>query len=66
VKVYPTDYNRDFALGFVDWNPYPPDNGTGIWRDMHKEERANQHREASYQNNTDRGHRFFSQIEQLG
>ncbi|KAH9882498.1 hypothetical protein J1614_000734 [Plenodomus biglobosus] len=34
VKVYPTDYNRDFALGFVDWNPYPPDNGTGIWRDI--------------------------------
>jgi exo-1,4-beta-D-glucosaminidase len=34
VKVYPTDYNRDFALGFVDWNPYPPDNGTGIWRDV--------------------------------
>ncbi|KAF2179817.1 glycoside hydrolase family 2 protein [Zopfia rhizophila CBS 207.26] len=32
VRVYPTDYNRDFALGFVDWNPYPPDNGTGIWR----------------------------------
>lgn len=34
VRVYPTDYNRDFALGFVDWNPYPPDNGTGIWRDV--------------------------------
>lgn len=34
VKVYPTDYNRDFAIGFVDWNPYPPDNGTGIWRDV--------------------------------
>ncbi|OAL04368.1 glycoside hydrolase [Phaeosphaeriaceae sp. SRC1lsM3a] len=34
VKVYPTDYNRDFALGFVDWNPYPPDNGTGVWRDV--------------------------------
>ncbi|KAL1653311.1 hypothetical protein SLS61_004188 [Didymella pomorum] len=34
VKVYPTNYNRDFALGFVDWNPYPPDNGTGIWRDF--------------------------------
>jgi exo-1,4-beta-D-glucosaminidase len=34
VKAYPTDYNRDFALGFVDWNPYPPDNGTGIWRDV--------------------------------
>lgn len=34
VKVYSTDYNRDFALGFVDWNPYPPDNGTGIWRSV--------------------------------
>ena len=34
IKVYPTDYNRDFALSFVDWNPYPPDNGTGIWRDV--------------------------------
>ncbi|KAF1993480.1 glycoside hydrolase family 2 protein [Amniculicola lignicola CBS 123094] len=34
VRVHPTDYNRDFALGFVDWNPYPPDNGTGIWRDI--------------------------------
>ncbi|KAF2733389.1 glycoside hydrolase [Polyplosphaeria fusca] len=34
VRVYPTDYNRDLALGFVDWNPYPPDNGTGIWRDV--------------------------------
>ncbi|KAL4722202.1 hypothetical protein ACLX1H_010979 [Fusarium chlamydosporum] len=34
VKVYPTDYQFDFAVGFVDWNPYPPDNGTGIWRDI--------------------------------
>jgi len=34
VRVYPTNYLRDFALGFVDWNPYPPDNGTGIWRDV--------------------------------
>jgi exo-1,4-beta-D-glucosaminidase len=34
VRAYPTDYNRDFALGFVDWNPYPPDNGTGVWRDV--------------------------------
>ncbi|KAJ8076373.1 hypothetical protein PM082_000794 [Marasmius tenuissimus] len=34
IRVYPTDYNRDLALGFVDWNPYPPDNGTGIWRDV--------------------------------
>ncbi|KAI2638216.1 family 2 glycoside hydrolase [Xylaria nigripes] len=34
IQVYPTDYNYDFALGFVDWNPYPPDNGTGVWRDI--------------------------------
>lgn len=34
VRAYPTDYNKDLALGFVDWNPYPPDNGTGIWRDV--------------------------------
>ncbi|KAI1390110.1 glycoside hydrolase family 2 protein [Hypoxylon trugodes] len=34
VKVYPTNYNYDFSLGFVDWNPYPPDNGTGVWRDV--------------------------------
>ncbi|ORY60241.1 glycoside hydrolase family 2 protein [Pseudomassariella vexata] len=34
VRVYPTDYDHDFALGFVDWNPYPPDNGTGVWRDV--------------------------------
>ncbi|GKU20601.1 unnamed protein product [Fusarium langsethiae] len=34
VKVYPTDYQYDFAVGFVDWNPYSPDNGTGVWRDI--------------------------------
>lgn len=34
VQVHPTDYNYDLALGFVDWNPYPPDNGTGIWRNI--------------------------------
>ncbi|OJJ43614.1 hypothetical protein ASPZODRAFT_74044 [Penicilliopsis zonata CBS 506.65] len=34
VKAYPTNYLRDFAMGFVDWNPYPPDNGTGVWRDV--------------------------------
>jgi exo-1,4-beta-D-glucosaminidase len=32
LQVYPTNYLRDFAMGFVDWNPYPPDNGTGVWR----------------------------------
>ncbi|KAI0203886.1 family 2 glycoside hydrolase [Astrocystis sublimbata] len=34
VGVYPTDYNYDLALGFVDWNPSPPDNGTGVWRNI--------------------------------
>lgn len=34
IRAYPTDYNKDFAMGFVDWNPYPPDNGTGVWRDV--------------------------------
>ncbi|EFX01549.1 glycoside hydrolase family 2 [Grosmannia clavigera kw1407] len=34
VRAYPTDYDRDFGLGFVDWNPYPPDNGTGVWRNV--------------------------------
>lgn len=34
VRVYPTQYLYDFAVGFVDWNPYSPDNGTGVWRDI--------------------------------
>ncbi|KAJ5118233.1 hypothetical protein N7526_009870 [Penicillium atrosanguineum] len=29
-----TNYLRDFAMGFVDWNPYPADNGTGLWRNV--------------------------------
>ncbi|CAK7209941.1 hypothetical protein SCUCBS95973_000616 [Sporothrix curviconia] len=34
VRAYPTNYLQDFGVGFVDWNPYPPDNGTGVWRDI--------------------------------
>lgn len=34
VKVFPTDYQYDLALGFMDWNPYPLDNGTGVWRNI--------------------------------
>ncbi|KAK4152185.1 glycoside hydrolase [Chaetomidium leptoderma] len=34
IQVHPTDYYRDFALGWVDWNPWPADNGTGVWRDI--------------------------------
>jgi exo-1,4-beta-D-glucosaminidase len=34
IRAYPTNYLADFALGFVDWNPYPADNGTGVWREV--------------------------------
>lgn len=34
IQAYPTSYMNDLAIGFVDWNPYPPDNGTGVWRDV--------------------------------
>ncbi|KAH8690116.1 putative glycosyl hydrolase [Talaromyces proteolyticus] len=34
IQAYETDYLLDSAMGFVDWNPYPPDNGTGVWRDV--------------------------------
>lgn len=34
IRAYPTNYLKDFALGYVDWNPYPPDNGTGVWREV--------------------------------
>ena len=31
VKVFPPRPG-DFTVGFVDWNPRPPDNNMGIWR----------------------------------
>lgn len=34
IRVCPTDYNRDLAQGFNDWNPAPPDHGSGVWRDV--------------------------------
>jgi exo-1,4-beta-D-glucosaminidase len=34
IRAFPTNYLRDFAMGFVDWNPYPADNGTGVWRNV--------------------------------
>ncbi|KAK3950626.1 glycoside hydrolase superfamily [Pseudoneurospora amorphoporcata] len=34
IQPYPTSYYYDFALGWVDWNPWPVDNGTGVWRDV--------------------------------
>lgn len=35
IRVYPTDYNHDLAQGFNDWNPAPPDHGSGVWRDVY-------------------------------
>lgn len=34
VKVYPADAKRDLVIGWLDWNPYPPDNNMGIWQDV--------------------------------
>ncbi|KAK2805311.1 hypothetical protein FQN50_006212 [Emmonsiellopsis sp. PD_5] len=34
VQSYPTNYTRDLAIGFLDWNPYPPDTGSGVWRNI--------------------------------
>jgi exo-1,4-beta-D-glucosaminidase len=34
IQAYETNYLLDSAMGFVDWNPYSPDNGTGVWRDV--------------------------------
>jgi exo-1,4-beta-D-glucosaminidase len=32
IRVHPTNPNTDLAIGWVDWNPWPADNGTGVWR----------------------------------
>lgn len=32
IRTHSTNYRRDFAMTFADWNPSPPDNGTGVWR----------------------------------
>ncbi|KXX74145.1 Exo-beta-D-glucosaminidase [Madurella mycetomatis] len=34
IQAHPTDYYRDLALGWIDWNPWPADQGTGVWRDV--------------------------------
>ena len=31
IEVFPPKWG-DFTLGFVDWNPAPPDNNMGLWR----------------------------------
>ncbi|KAL4737106.1 glycoside hydrolase superfamily [Aspergillus similis] len=32
IQAWPTDYAKDLAISFADWNPAPPDNGMGVWR----------------------------------
>ncbi|MES2403546.1 MAG: glycoside hydrolase family 2 TIM barrel-domain containing protein [Pseudomonadota bacterium] len=32
LRVHPGDPQRDFLMGWVDWNPEPPDNNMGPWR----------------------------------
>ncbi|MEJ2635006.1 MAG: glycoside hydrolase family 2 TIM barrel-domain containing protein [Calditrichia bacterium] len=36
VEVFPPKPG-DFTIGFVDWNPMPPDSAMGIWRDVQLE-----------------------------
>ncbi|MEN6311931.1 MAG: glycoside hydrolase family 2 TIM barrel-domain containing protein [Acidobacteriota bacterium] len=33
VEVFPPR-KGDFSIGFVDWNPQPPDNSMGLWREV--------------------------------
>lgn len=32
VRVQPASPQRDLSVGWIDWNPSPPDNNMGIWR----------------------------------
>ncbi len=32
LRVYPEDPRRSLSIGWVDWNPTPPDNNMGPWR----------------------------------
>ncbi|MGH8182986.1 MAG: glycosyl hydrolase 2 galactose-binding domain-containing protein [Rhodanobacteraceae bacterium] len=33
-KVFPASSERDLTLGWIDWNPAPPDHNMGIWRNV--------------------------------
>ncbi|KAL5001066.1 glycoside hydrolase superfamily [Aspergillus recurvatus] len=34
IQAWPTDYLKDLAISFADWNPAPPDAGMGVWRNV--------------------------------
>lgn len=33
LRVYPGDPTTDLSIGWIDWNPTPPDTNMGVWRD---------------------------------
>ncbi len=33
LRVTPADPKKDLITGWIDWNPWPPDNNMGIWQD---------------------------------
>lgn len=34
LEIQPSDPNKNLAIGWVDWNPAPPDGNMGIWQDV--------------------------------
>ncbi|MGH3525251.1 MAG: glycosyl hydrolase 2 galactose-binding domain-containing protein, partial [Mycobacterium sp.] len=34
LRVHPGDPMTDLSVGWVDWNPKPPDTNMGVWRDV--------------------------------
>ncbi|MDQ1484606.1 MAG: exo,4-beta-D-glucosaminidase [Actinomycetota bacterium] len=34
IRVYPGHPMEDLSVGWVDWNPMPPDANMGVWRDV--------------------------------
>lgn len=34
LRVHPGDPMSDLSIGWVDWNPAPPDTNMGVWRDV--------------------------------
>jgi len=34
LRVYPADPKEDLITGWIDWNPWPPDNNMGLWQDI--------------------------------
>ncbi|HEX7340369.1 MAG TPA: glycoside hydrolase family 2 TIM barrel-domain containing protein [Rhodanobacteraceae bacterium] len=34
IRVHPASTQRDLVIGWVDWNPEPPDVNMGIWRNV--------------------------------